>query len=544
MVSRRLTAVVLFFTLGYAALLFRLYDIQLTRGGEYLVRAESQYAAQSLLKAERGGIYFTDKKGKLLPAVTNKDFPLIYAVPKVIEDPSETAYKIAPVLNRPATDLLRSLSKPGDLYEALEKKAPEEKAREVEGLDIPGVYVEWVPERFYPFGKLASHLLGFVAPSDEDVGENGRYGLEELYNEQLTGIRGEIRDGDIRPPRPGKDLILTIDPNIQLEAERILQDLVREHSAKSGSVIVEDPKTGRILAMGSFPNFDPNSYSKFDLSDFLNPVAQHIYEPGSVFKIITMAAGLDSGKVSPETTFYDTGKLELNKRVIRNWDLKANGAVTMSNIIEKSINTGAAFVQRQTGEEIFTRYVQEFGFGDKTGVDLPGELKGDLRRLSPESPAIAFATASFGQGVAVTPIQMINAFAAIANGGRLMRPYVNAEMKPKELGRPIKEETAREVVKMMVSAVDKAGVAKIKGYALAGKTGTAQVPEKGGYSDTRFVNTYIGFGPASNPKFVILFKLDEPAGTPLAGATVVPAFRDLAQFALNYYNIAPDRLQE
>jgi len=295
--------------------------------------------------------------------------------------------------------------------------------------------------------------------------------------------------------------------------------------------------------MGSYPTFDPNRYSEAELGDFLNPVTQQIYEPGSVFKIITMAAGIDAGKIATSTTFNDTGVLILNGKKIQNWDHKAYGRVTMTNVIEKSLNTGAAFAERTTGDKIFTDYVTKFGFGEPTGVDLPYELKGDLRRLNPSSPAIAFATASFGQGVAVTQMGLINAVAAIANDGELMRPYVNADLAPHSVRTVITKKTADAVTEMMVSAVDKADVASISGYSIAGKTGTAQVPDfvHGGYTD-KVINTYVGFGPTSNPRFAILIKLNEPEGAPVAGLTVVPAFRDLAQFILNYFNIPPDRL--
>ncbi|MEK7212409.1 MAG: penicillin-binding protein 2 [Patescibacteria group bacterium] len=538
----RLAVVIVAFGLGYVALVSHLYDLQLIKGPGYLVRAESQYAAANLLKAERGVIYFTDKNGKHLPAVSNKNFPLIYAVPKVIEDPSETAYQLASILNQPPENLLPLLSNRTNTYKPLLKKAEAQIVKQVDEMAAKGIYVGSVVERFYPFGKLVAHLLGFVAPNDEDFGESGRYGVEEVYDQQLAGIAGEIKGNKIMPPRSGRDLILTIDPNIQIEAERILQSLQDTYKTKGGSVIVMEPQSGKILAMGSLPNFDPNAYSESDIANFLNPVTQQIYEPGSVFKIITMAAGLDSGKITPDTTFYDTGKLELNKRTIKNWDLKAHGTVTMTNVLEKSINTGAAFAERQTGDEIFKNYLVKFGFGEKTGVDLPGEIRGDLKRLTPQAPAIAFATASFGQGVAVTPLQLISAASAIANGGKLMRPYVNDELGPKEIREVISARAARQVTDMMVSALDKAEVAKISSYALAGKTGTAQVPIKGGYADDRVINTYVGFGPVTAPRFVILIKINEPEGAPVAGLTVVPAFRELAQFILNYYNIPPDRL--
>jgi len=256
-----------------------------------------------------------------------------------------------------------------------------------------------------------------------------------------------------------------------------------------------------------------------------------------------MASALDAGKITPETTYYDSGELTLNEHTIRNWDLKSYGTVTMTNVIEKSLNTGAAFAQRQLGDDNFYEYLKKFGLKDQTQIDLPGEVTGSLLPLEQDIRAINFATASFGQGISVTPIRLIMAISAIANGGDVMRPYVNMDNRPQKIGRAISKNASRETIGMMVSAVDKALIAKISGYTVAGKTGTAQVPKTngGGYTD-EVINTYVGFAPAYDPEFIILVRLDKPYGAPLAGLTVVPTFRDLAQYVINYYNIPPDRI--
>ncbi|RJP45947.1 penicillin-binding protein 2 [Candidatus Parcubacteria bacterium] len=533
--------------LAYCSLLFNLYGLQVLRGGEFRFQAESRVLTPEFLKGIRGTVYATDKRGNKLPIALNRQFPLIYAAPKTIDDALEAANRLAPVLGETAEALEVKLSKPDDSYELLVRKADADVARKVAEMRIQGVYVDAVPERFYPMGSLAAHVIGFVAPAKEDTGENGRYGVEEFFNDSLAGARGEVSENQVVAPTAGTDIVLTIEPNVQSEAERILSNLVKKHGAKSGSVIVGDPGTGKILAMGSYPDFDPNRYGTFPIEHFINPITQHIYEPGSGFKVITMAAGIDSGKVTPETTYVDTGSLTLNGRTIQNYDLKTRGPygrTSMTSIIEHSINTGAVFVQRQIGRDLFAEYLKRFGLGEKTGITLPGELGGDLRRLNPKERDIAFATAAYGQGVAVTPLGLLSAIAAIANGGNLMRPYLDAALEPQMVRRVIREETAQAVTAMMVSAVDKAGVAKIEGYTLAGKTGTAYIPdfEKGGYTD-RVINTYVGFGPASNARFIALIKLDDPEEAPVAALTVVPAFRELAQFILNYYDIPPDRLK-
>ncbi len=540
----RFAVVISVFVIAYSFLLFHLYRLQVLHNENYLARAESQYEASGLLKATRGGIFFTDKEGRLSPAVLNKEFPVIYAVPQVIEDPIETASRISSILKIQTEELENKFGKTNDRYELLVKKADPELISQIKELKIKGVYTEQEYDRFYPFNSLMAQVIGFVGP-DNAGGESGRYGLESYYEKELSGENGVDKDGKIISPQKGEDLNLTVDSNIQIEVEKILTRLVSSFEAEGGSVIVQDPKTGGILAMESVPSFDPNNYNQSSLENFLNPTTQAIYEPGSVFKVITMVSALDAGKITPETTYVDTGVLKVSGREIRNWDLKAHGKVTMTNVIEKSINTGAAFAEKQIGHSLFKTYLEKFGFGEKTNVDLPGEISGDFKRLKPGAPEIAFSTASFGQGVAVTPLELITAFSSIANGGHLMRPYLNSALGPKEIRRTISASAAREVAEMMVSAVDKAEVGHIRGYSLAGKTGTAQVPDfnKGGYT-ADVINTYIGFGPTTDPKFVILIKLNKPKGAPLAGLSVVPAFRDLAQFILNYYNISPDRIYQ
>jgi len=536
------------FIAAYSFLLFNIYDLQLSNGQYYKAKAASQEFAASILEARRGIIYFTDKNGEKVGGALNKEFPVIYGVPKEIESPKNIAKALAPILEITPAEIIKKLSKPDDAYEILAEKITPTLANKIESLNLKGIYVTEEERRAYPFGTAAAHLLGFVGPDSKSVARVGHYGLEELYQERLAGTPGKLVDDELTEPTPGTDLTLTIDANIQIEAEKILENLVTTHKARGGSVIVEDPITGKIVSMASWPNFNPNSYSGTELKNFLNPAVQEIYEPGSIFKVITMAAGIDSLAITPETTYIDKGSLTMNGRTIQNYDLKTHGPygkTTMTEVIEHSINTGAVFAERQIGRETFRKYLERFGFNDKTGVDMQGEVKGDLRRLSPKEKDIAFATASYGQGVAVTPIALINSIAAIANGGNLMRPYVNAELEPKIISPAIiRTYSAKQVTDMMISAVDKADVAKIKGYILAGKTGTAYVPDfkKGGYTD-RVINTYVGFGPVSNPKFVILIKLDEPEGSPVAALTVVPAFRDLAQFVLNYYALPPDRIE-
>jgi cell division protein FtsI/penicillin-binding protein 2 len=547
----RVTFLIIALVAAYGFLAFHLSELQLAKNDYYTARAQSEQLALQDTTRNRGAIYFTDKSGTTLPAAVNQDFPIIYAVPSAIEDSQETANRLAPILGMPVAKLEGILSRPNDPYELLARKADATVAQAVAALDIKkGVIVDTEPDRFYPLGAVASQVLGFVGPNASDAGESGHYGIEQFYNGTLDGT---APSGDSAGfiagsgGTPGADLILTIDPNIQIRAEKILDELVAKSGATGGSVIVLDPQTGRILAMGGMPGFDPNYYASSSFADFLNTNVESQYEPGSIFKVITMAAGIDAGKITPMTTYTDTGSVTFGKAKITNYDLTTHGpygsGTTMTNVIEHSINTGAVFAEQKTGNATFLSYLKNFGFDDKSGIDLPGEIKSNISELTPHAPQVAYATAAYGQGVAVTPIALIDAIAAIANGGTLMRPYLDAALKPQAVRRVVSEDTAAKVTAMMVSAVDKAKVANIEGYSLAGKTGSAFIPDlvHGGYTD-KLIDSYVGFGPTSNPRFIALIRLNTLPSTALAAESVVPAWRDLAQYIINYYNIPPDRL--
>ncbi|MFA7201521.1 MAG: penicillin-binding protein 2 [Candidatus Paceibacterota bacterium] len=530
------------FVLIFGVLVANLYVIQVSQGQFYTQKAQAQDQASGALEARRGTIYMTDKNGTDISSVLNKEYPLIYAVPKEIEKPLETALAVAPLVGISNETLEKSLSKKNDLYELIKEKATQNEVDQVRALGIKGLYVKNETFRFYPSKDMAAHVFGFVSSGQDDI-MAGRYGLELQFDKELRGIDGIVTGDTTQGPQRGKDIYTTLDRNIQAEAEKIIKDLIKTWTAESASVIVQDPYSGKILAMANMPTFDPNEYAKFNVGSFLNNSIQSLYEPGSVFKMITMAAGIDSGKITPQTTYRDTGSLTVNGRTIRNWDGKAHGTLTMTNVIEQSLNTGTAFAQRTMGNEIFRTYVRDFGFGEITGIQLPGEVKGNIRNIENTKEEINYVTASYGQGISVTPIRMISAASAIANGGLLLKPLILKDDETQVVRRVISEDTSRKVMDMMVSAVDKNILAAIPQYNVAGKTGTAFIPDFGrnGYTE-QVINTYIGSAPASHPQFVILIKLVKPRNAPLAGQTVVPAFKALAQFILNYYEIGPDRI--
>jgi len=324
--------------------------------------------------------------------------------------------------------------------------------------------------------------------------------------------------------------------------------LVNQWSADSGTIIVQDPNSGAILAMASSPSFDPNNYGASPLQNFVNPATQRPFEPGSTMKTITMAAGIDANVVSPNTTYEDKGVVSIASYEIKNFDEKAHGVNTMTQVLEKSLNTGAIFVQRLLGQKNFINYFQKFGFGKKTEIDLAGESSGNISNLE-TGREINFATASFGQGVTVTPIQLIGAYSAVANGGKLLRPYVvksrsdrPGETQPLIVGVPISEKTSAQLKEMLTNAVDHGSIrTKVTGYDVAAKTGTAQVADpEGGYADT-FIHDMVGFAPSFGPRFTILIKLDNPKGVRFASSSLASAFQNLTKFLLNYFDIPPTR---
>ncbi len=516
------------FSLLFSALIIKLYNLQIEKSSFYIEQIRARSAYLEKLRTVRGEIFFTDRNQNVNAVASSKNYPIVYAVPKEIENAYAASLLLAGILNKDADKLRTYLAQKDSLFYRLKEKISPEEAKAIKELDLKGVYLDERRFRYYPFKELGANVIGFVGLNKEVSEPSGLYGVE-LYNDDLL--------------RSGKDVYLTIDRSVQAEAEHMLDKLIEKFEAAGGTVIVEEPQTGRIVALANRPSFDPNEYFKFPVSNFANPAIQHVYEPGSVFKPLTMAIGIDLGVITPETTYTDKGYVTLNGRTIRNWDYKAYGKVTMTNVIEHSINTGAVYAVTQIGRDNFVKYMKAFGFTEKTGIKLPSEASGNLGDLTRSGfKEIDLATAAFGQGVAVTPLELVNAYSAIANGGVLMRPIINADDKPEIIRRVIKKSTAEKVIKMMQSAVSKAKVAAIKNYTIAGKTGTAQVPDfkKGGYSD-KYIHTFVGLIPASSPRYVALIKLDKP-NEELAGLTVVPAFKNFALFLISYYSIPPDDL--
>lgn len=517
-----------FFALLFALLGFNLYHLQIEQGSSYVEQAQARAAAIEQLSLRRGRIFFTDKNDTSISVAENRDEPVVYAVPKEIEDAKEAAGFLAPHLGISMTDLETAFANKESLFKLLADPASPELVKLV--ADAPkGIYVGEKQYRFYPYDHLGAQLLGFVGLNASTDHPKGLYGIERDFDTSLAA---------------GENVTLSIDRAVQTEAEAALAHLMETYGATGGTIIVEEPKTGRIITLASKPDFDPNRYAASPVANFLNPAFARIYEPGSVMKPFTMAAGIDAGVITSSTTYVDEGFVTRNGRTIHNYNNEKFGRISMTNVIEHSVNTGSVFAVEQLGREKFLDYTERFGFGARSGIGASDEVAGSLENLTkPDTKAINLATASFGQGTAVTPIQLVNAFAALANGGVRMTPTLLADAKPSSVERVVSAKTADDVLRMMESAVVANKIAVIPGYRVAGKTGTALIPDfvHGGYSD-ELIHTFVGVAPVSNPRFVVLVKIDKPQVGELAGLTVVPTFRDLTEFLLTYYRVPPDNI--
>jgi cell division protein FtsI/penicillin-binding protein 2 len=562
-------------------IIWRLAALQIFDYEFYKALAEGQHSILKDLVPERGEIFIRDSASdNLYPIALNEDYYLVYAEPKIIDKlnteedekkrgPSarEITDKIVPIIGMDYGEVLNRLSRANEMYVILKKQVSPEIVESLRALKISGIGFTKESYRSYPEAGVGGHLLGFVG-SNADGAKSGKYGLEGYFDAELKGTKGSLKSEknplggwivfgghEVDPAVNGEDLILTIDRSIQFTACEKLKNAVKSHGADGGSVIIMNPQTGAILAICSAPDFNPNEYGKVESIDvFNNPAISHMYEPGSIMKPFTMAAALDTGEVNPETTYNDTGSAKFTDYTIQNSDEKSYGIQTMTQVLEKSLNTGMVFVAGKLGNKTLRKYLEDFGFNAKTGIELSSEVAGNISSLMKKGDIYA-ATASFGQGISVTPIELVTAFGAIANGGKLMKPYIIDEIKkgngfaqktePKEVRQVISERAARLLGGMLVSVVDnghgkRAGVA---GYSVAGKTGTAQVPKKndGGYETDVTIGSFLGYAPVDNPKFVMLVKIDKPRDVQWAESSAAPLFGEIAEFLLHYYKVPPDR---
>jgi len=533
-----------------AAITFRLFFLQVVKHDYYAALARGQQKLFQDVIGDRGEIFLTNHD---LPVATNREYSFLYLSPN--EVPADEKEKVAQALSEKLDidkDYLISKLQKDNLYELVRDKMTDEEVTPIETLELTGVHFKKETFREYPYGDFASHILGFV----NEAGE-GQYGAEEFFNDVLhgkeefwEGIKGPLGyffPGLSSSDNKGADLNLTIDYNIQYFAEKLLRNAEKTLNIEGGTIIVIDPNTGKLLALADLPSFNPSEYSKEkDFSVFQSDATQKIFEPGSVFKPITMASAIDQGKIAPETTYQDPGVLEIGGWPIYNYDQRIYpGDITMTQVLEKSINTGAVFAESQLGHKKFLEYITNFGIFEKTGIDISGEISSKNTEFK-KGYEINYATASFGQGIEMTPIQLVRAFSVIANGGKLIEPYLVEQDSKISNNNVISPQTASKVTAMLVSVVEAAytKAAKVPGYYVAGKTGTAQVSysalgiNQRGYSDKTW-QSFIGFTPAFDPQFLILVKLNNPA-TKTAEYSAVPIFQTLAKYIIDYYQIPPD----
>jgi stage V sporulation protein D (sporulation-specific penicillin-binding protein) len=541
-----------------AVLQLRLIDVQLVQGGRFQRMAHRQQLATIPLQPHRGRLL--DRRGRLL--ALNVDAPSIYAVPSAIPDRRVFAARVAPVLGQSPDDVLRRLQA-GRHFAWLARKVPPRTAERIKALQLGGqIGVRMEDRRSYPNGALAAHLIGFVG-----IDSQGLAGVELASDGILRGVAGEAvaeQDGVgrvlvetqrvVKPPQDGADLLLTIDQVIQHIAERELDAAMARTHARAGSVVIIDPRSGEILALAGRPAFDPNSGPAARPDLWLNRAVGGVYEPGSTFKVVTAAAALDAGAVSEDDTFLCNGSLRVpGGHVIREAVNKKRGPLTLAGIIRHSCNVGAAQVATRLGKPRFYDYIRGFGFGTTTGVDLPGELPGlvppPAQWLGP-----GLQTIGFGQGISVTPLQMLTAATAVANQGVVVRPHVVRGTRDRlgrttgvvglgPVRRAMRPETAAAVARMMIGAVESGTgqMAAIAGYEVAGKTGTAQKPGRGGYDPGRYISSFLGIVPARAPVLAVLVILDEPLGAYFGGEVAAPVFREIATQVLWYLRVPPDR---
>lgn len=570
---RRVYLVLVAFIVFMGSISVRLVTFQVLRGADLGQEARDERSGDRSVPARRGTIY--DDQGMVLASTIPMDRLEIDLTQMTTAQDSAVALALAAPLGMKSEEIAGRISDAranGGKWILLKRRLTPTQSAQVRALKLDCMqgqskclYLTPEPQRTYPNGTLASQLLGFA---NWDL--TGVYGVEAQYNNELGGTPGRVRaeydvagnviavgQHELVPAVNGLDMTLTIDSAVQRVAEQRLGEVVKQQSATGGSVIVMDVRTGAILALASRPSFDPNTFSTSDTSAFSDPAVSALFEPGSTMKILTMAIGLSTGAITPKSIFYDSpGYLMIDGYRITNLYGSSYGHESMSEILQHSSNLGAAWIAQQTGPDQFYSKLREFGIGTPTGIDLPGEEAGIVNWSdNPNWRPINLSTNAFGQGITVTPIQMLTAVAAVANGGKLMRPYVVKELRkdgqvvhttePQVVRQVITPEVSRQVVGMMTDVVDNVSYpwVSIPGYAVGSKSGTAQIPAPGGgyEPDNQTIGSLIGIGPADNPRFAVLVKIDRPKQDPLGGHIAGPPVRDILSDLFTFYGIPPTR---
>lgn len=565
----RITVIAAAALLFAALLILRLYFVQIVHGEEYGALADRQYVRSNTNLYDRGTIFFTDKTGILVAGARLKSGFTVALNPELLPE-AETAYSaLSQHLELDRDRFMMQAGKADDPYEEIAKQVSTTTGERIEALDIPGVQLYKEQWRYYPGNTLAAHTLGFVGYKGDDYA--GRYGLERYYDDVLSRKDNNLYVNffaelfsNLKTLKSGGEqvgnVVTSLEPSVQLFLEEKLKEVNETWSGKHTAGIIINPKDGSIYAMGVYPSFDLNNYRQVeDVTMFSNPLVESVYEMGSIIKPITMAAALDSGAVTAQTTYNDTGKLTLDGYTISNFDGEGRGVVDMQEVLSQSLNTGVAFAVRKMGADVYRTYMDRFRMSKETGIDLPAESSGLLGYMDGGKPSprdIEYATASFGQGVAFTPINTVQALSVLANGGVTITPHLGRTLMfknglsraitfPGDGERVIRKETADEITRMLVKVVDDAlveGKYKREHYSVAAKTGTAQMADpSGGYYDDRYLHSFFGYFPAYDAKYLIFLYTVEPKGVRYASQTLSGPFDDIVSFLINYYEVPPDR---
>ncbi len=544
----------------------RLYFLQIMQGGAYAARADAQFIVPKSPLIDRASILMTDKSGNEITVAATKTGFSLAVNPTKITDPEQTYAAVNAIVAVPHDDFIAKATKKNTQYQVVASHLDTDLGKQLQQENVPGIVLAQDRWRFYPGNSLASQEIGFVAYNGDKV--EGRYGLERYWEQtlsrdstdlygnffvQLFGGVSSILKGE---PQTGS-VVTSIEPAVQTELERTLVAYDDTwHPALAGGIVM-NPQNGEIYAMAVSPTFSLNeSGQQTDPLIYANPMVQNVYEMGSIIKPLTMAAGLDSGVITPSSTYNDTGCITVDTKKICNFDAKARGVIPMQEILSQSLNVGASYVATKMGPTVMGDYFKNhYDLGQETGVDLPAEQHGLLNNLS-SNRAVEFDTASFGQGIAITPIETVRALATLANGGFLVTPHfatavhydsgVTRELSWGDKQQVLKPETATAVTQMLTKVVDTAlanGKDKLDHYSVAAKTGTAQIanPAGGGYYADKYLHSFFGYFPSYNAKFIIFLFAYEPTGAPFASQTWAPPFHSLTQFLINYYDVPPDR---
>lgn len=556
--SRRISFVFIFFLIAFGIILVKLFFLQVISFEGLAGMAEKQRSTTIPIPASRGKILASDSS----PLVINQKTYGVYLEPKNITDKDKVIDTLAFELDTSKASISAKLTNGSLLWLPIARQIEEKKKSAIASYQMKGVGFMDETKRYYPEASMAAHLLGFVGKSSNGE-DQGYFGLEGYYDQQLRGRDGSISQeidplgnpiltGNRQniPAEDGRDLKLYLDKTIQFIAEKQLKKGVEIYGAKGGTVIIIDPKTGGILASASFPSYDPTNFHLYPQETYKNPAISESYEPGSTFKVLMMATAINEGKVKPDTVINEDGPVEIGGYSIKTWNQKYHGKITLSEVLDYSSNVGMVAVEKKLDHDIYLRYLKDLGFGRLTGVDLQEETSPDFRPKN-KWYEIDYATASFGQGIALTPLQMITAVSAIANGGKLMEPHVVKEIKlpdsstisvaPKVVKEVFKPEVTSILSEMMVSAVDNGETRALKpsGFRIAGKTGTAQIPISGHYDSEKTITSFVGFAPIDKPAFVMLVTLREPTASPWGSETAAPIFFAIARELFSYLRISP-----